>query len=334
MKFYDWIGARASFERVIRERNGKLPAERLDELWDWYVKNTKGVTSVDQQSLALEDLWCECRRPYYSIYPSIIKSLLAVKLTLPCSRFHWPLKTNEPILIRLPTNSMDESKPHVINVLATPVTLQECANDAEHLMFNASCDETESLIHLSIVYLFKCKGHMIRGAMNINLTENMNSTFEKILDEMLYRHNTTFYSGLSEQEGINITCEAVRLVVALTLVAENTEFVRPDVLSDDAAIYAKTLDPKYVDKAIRRGKRGWTIGKQLEEDRTRSPHIRLPHFGIRWKGTGRTRAELVPIKGSVVNRLNLNKVPTGYLDDEDSKSGFEITAEAPLATET
>ena len=55
-----------------------------------------------------------------------------------------------------------------------------------------------------------------------------------------------------------------------------------------------------------------TSGKDFE--RTVSPHMRVPHFAIRWTGKGRTKPKLVPVKGSLVNREKILPIPTGYLD--------------------
>ena len=66
-----------------------------------------------------------------------------------------------------------------------------------------------------------------------------------------------------------------------------------------------------VDRAIRNGRNGWTLGEHLEV----SPHTRRPHFAIRWTGLGKTVPKLRPIKGCVVKSSRLYPIPTGYMDE-------------------
>jgi len=71
------------------------------------------------------------------------------------------------------------------------------------------------------------------------------------------------------------------------------------------------LRKRLVAKAQRRGKVGWNVGRQIEV----TPHVRRPHFAIRWTERGRAVPKLVPVKGSVVHRQLAEKVPTGFGSD-------------------
>ncbi len=102
---------------------------------------------------------------------------------------------------------------------------------------------------------------------------------------------------------------AVRIALSLCLLANDPDIIQPDVLADDRRKYEETGDQKYVDKAVRRGKRGWVVGAHLDV----SPHWRRAHFGIRWTGKGAAVPKIVPIKGAVVKRSKLTDVPTGYM---------------------
>ncbi len=82
----------------------------------------------------------------------------------------------------------------------------------------------------------------------------------------------------------------------------------PDVLADDRAKYEASGDHKYVDKAHRRGKVGWDVGKHIEV----IPHYRRPHMALVWTGRGRAVPRVVPRRGSVVHREAVEKVPMGW----------------------
>lgn len=91
----------------------------------------------------------------------------------------------------------------------------------------------------------------------------------------------------------------------------DTEFAERLLLTKDEKRHPQGEDyERAVERAIRRGKNGWSIGKDWDS----IPHFRRPHFGIRWTGKGGKTPKLVPIKGSFVKRSELAKVPTGYLD--------------------
>lgn len=87
-----------------------------------------------------------------------------------------------------------------------------------------------------------------------------------------------------------------------------SDFIVDDVpLAVDVDKWERTKNKALIDKARRRGVIGWDLGKYVEA----GPHMRRPHFGIRWKGTGHSRPELVPIRGCIVNGKKL-KMPEGY----------------------
>ena len=114
----------------------------------------------------------------------------------------------------------------------------------------------------------------------------------------------------------------VRTALSLHMLADDPDFVRPDVLADDRNRFDDTSDEsrrqRMIQKAQRRGIVGWRVGEHYES----IPHMRRPHFGWRWTGRRRTVPKLVPIKGSIVHRHKVVTVPTGHVED----SGTEVEA--------
>ena len=84
--------------------------------------------------------------------------------------------------------------------------------------------------------------------------------------------------------------------------------ISPDVLADDRAKFEASGDQKYIDKAHRRGKVGWDVGKHIEV----IPHFRRPHMMLVWTGRGRAVPRIVPRKGSIVHREAVEKLPSGF----------------------
>lgn len=107
----------------------------------------------------------------------------------------------------------------------------------------------------------------------------------------------------------------LRIAMNAILLARDPSFVEPDVLNRDRDKYEATKDQKYVDRARRRGVVGWNIGRKYES----IPHYRRPHLGHRWTEKGRSVLKLVPIKGAVVHRDKMKRVPTGYITPDGTE---------------
>ena len=101
----------------------------------------------------------------------------------------------------------------------------------------------------------------------------------------------------------------VSLVTTLCLLGDNPELITPSILTKDEG---STRDlTGLVEKARRRGKIGWEVGRDIEV----APHIRRPHPALVWTGEGRTTPRIVLRKGFVVHRSKIEALPTGYEDD-------------------
>lgn len=242
------------------------------------IKNDETKSKADRARAVMEMVWVSKKRPYYSVYPSIIEPLLKVKLDIPFSSIAWPI-VNTPILIRIPYNFCP-----LASILASRFTDEK------------GFDKWIA----GVLTVVDGKSYQYLGSMG-------NSRCAE--DEISYvRDARPDWKGFE----INNLENAWRLIIAVCMLAQDSEFVQPEVLSADAAVYSKTLNPKFVEKAAKRGKVGWSVGKHMES----IPHMRRPHFAIRWTEKGHSVPKLVPVKGSVVKRKVLTDVPTGYMDDE------------------
>ena len=126
------------------------------------------------------------------------------------------------------------------------------------------------------------------------------------------------FSGIGIQMPNEMALDCVRLCCSLCLLEDNPQVVSPDVLADDRAKYEASRDQKFVEKAHRRGKVGWDVGRHIEV----IPHYRRPHMTLVWTGHGRTVPRIVPRKGSVVHREVVEKVPLGGRDEQHTQDDF------------
>ena len=99
------------------------------------------------------------------------------------------------------------------------------------------------------------------------------------------------------------------VALGICLLACDSEFVKPILLKRDRA---KELTVEQRLLAIKRARSRGNFGFEFGVDMRISPHFRRPHFALRWTGKGKETPRLVPVKGCVVNRSELEKVPTGY----------------------
>jgi hypothetical protein len=116
----------------------------------------------------------------------------------------------------------------------------------------------------------------------------------------------------------------LKLCCTLCLLDDDPSVISPDVLADDRAKYEATGDQKYLEKAHRRGKVGWDVGRYIE----RIPHYRRPHMTLVWTGPGRKIPKIVLRKGSIVHRNIVEKIPTGFEERTDGNTGDHRPAHA------
>lgn len=241
--------------------------------------------------------WIDDGMPYYSVWPVITDCLLRTPLAIPGDSISLPRK---PILLRF-----SQDKPFITNgltlksILANE-TLVEDAEGKDHRSLVLWCDFGEVDMSMGFPLMvgtyrvFRLDMATVQDALDASKRK-----FDKITDQ--------------EEEAL---LDAIRITLAVAMLNESTEFFEPDVLSKDSLKYERTKDASIVARAHRRGKIGWHLGRQTEL----VPHVRRPHFAIRWTGVGRVKPVLTPIRGSVVKRRRLVEVPTGYMD-EDAPNG-------------
>ena len=104
------------------------------------------------------------------------------------------------------------------------------------------------------------------------------------------------------------------------------DLITPIVLAKDRAKYESTDDPDVKlwleNRAATRAGRGFEVGKRLELERETSPHFRNPHLCLFWTGEGRKIPIIQLRSGSVIQRVSMADVPTGYLGPETENELF------------
>ncbi len=333
MEFHSYRTVR-DYIKATNTEVARVTSKSFYEQLNKYSKEM-GVTSQRFQ-IVFDFLWEQYHRPYYNCYPTIIPMLTALNLDFDSSLIEVPTKNIScgplplcPLMLRLPTarNPLVFDNPLVETYTST---------------WAAGCDPKRPQVRNIVVGPCHCEDYDAGLVVLIDVGELYRSL--PLLNFMSFRLQAGISVELSikealansdaaearESRGIDeivdrgvlvppeIVGQCIRLACSICLLKDNPEIISPEVLTADAAKYEATLDRKYIEKAKRRGKIGWSIGKDYEQYKV-IPHTRRPHPFLVWTGTGRKIPKIVMRKGSIVHRKQLDP-PTGFEEEESEQS--------------
>ena len=257
-------------------------------------KNPAGInTSVHMLN---EYLWNKADRPYYDLYPSVATAFTKVDLNkVTCKQLELPLPQ---LLIRFQKGKeLTIGKSEVRSIFVA--------------MSKSKEDLTTRGLLVAIDDGLVDKGNDPDGfPIPVHTLNCITLPDDETIEQRLEFGRANPYCEDTVDNDMVTAC--YRLVVAICLLRDNPDLIEPEPLEADRKKWEETHDPKLLEKAAKRGKRCWSIGKHIEV----APHFRTPHFAIRWMGKGILQPVLRPIKGSVVRRKVIEEVPTDWLGEE------------------
>ncbi len=235
--------------------------------------------------------WEKARHPYYAVWPSIVPMLTRLNLDLDSSLIRLPLPA---LCIRLPKekNSLSFDWKNK----ETPI----------RCMLMGEINEGRGLSIL--IDVGEVMGDGKEFGVPIYTYRNFRRQDGLTVEEALRELGSNELAELGVQIPENLITDCVRLCCSLCLLEDDPSVIEPDVLSKDRAKFDDTGDQKHVEKAHRRGKVGWNVGRRVEV----APHYRRPHLMLAWTGPGRAVPKIVPRRGSIVHRSKVEKVPSGF----------------------
>lgn len=232
--------------------------------------------------------WYTLGRPYYNLWPSIIPMFQKLNLECDSGEIKPPLET---LLIKLPydniLNFVYESQKYTVQSI-----MMSSGNigNAPGLLAWIDIDEWVSETDLSYTYA------------------TIQTITGKSVEDSLRNLPKSPTAKIGVQIPENVIHDCIRLCCCVCLLAHDDEIIEPEVLTADMAKFESTRDTKYIEKAKKRGKFGWNIGRQIEM----VPHYRRPHLALVWTGRGRTIPKIVMRKGSLIHRETVKKIPTNW----------------------
>jgi hypothetical protein len=277
-----------------------MPGDRFADNLDHFYKEAMGDAIKARSSQFLAQMlnerdWERNKKPYYNVWPSIVPMLTRLNLDLESSLIQLPLPA---LCIRLPKDQNKNPLKFDWKDKEVPI---RC------LLIGEINDGGGISVLIDIGELMPEIGFPIYTYRNFRRQDGL--TVEAALREL--KKDWSAEMGIAIPEPIINDC--VRLCCSLCLLENDPSIISPDVLNDDREKFEQTNDGKYIEKAHRRGKVGWDVGRHIEV----IPHFRRPHMALVWIGRGRAVPKIVPRKGSVVHREVVEKLPSGFGGEEN-----------------
>ncbi len=272
------------------------PEDRLAQDIDQFYKRTQadsvkmGSSQFFNQMLT-EQGWEKNRRPNYNLWPSIVPMLTRLNLDFDSDLIRLPLPA---LCIRFPKDSAKPPLKFEWKGDEVPVRSIMMAKINQGTGISVLIDIGEVMGEIGVpIYTYR------------NFPRKPGLTVEQSLASL---GTNGLFSDIGVQVPDSLVMDCVRLCCSLCLLENDPSIISPDVLADDRSKYEASGDQKYVEKARRRGKVGWDVGKHIEV----IPHYRRPHMALVWTGAGRAVPKVVPRRGSVVHREIVEKLPSGF----------------------
>jgi len=354
MKFFDYPDNWLAFKN-----SGLAAAFGVTDRNGMYRRLLSAQNQIGFRHLMFDKLWNEAGRPYYDVYPAIIPMLTKLNLDFPGHALSGVSSTAtfrntkgvhfDPIdslksgwcLGGVSAEELANFKTYVQSCPRKIKNLLIRLPDTDHDLFYddpiAGRTKVKSIFaSFQPITQYPGKSSMAMGlVVGVDVGELDSSGClpqhtihafpldDRSIDASiasLPRHPAAD-SGMQVPSELSKQC--IRLVVTLFLLENNAELIEPDVLAKDRYRVNgadKELLARLVEKAKKRGKYGFVVGRALSEQIARgemSPHSRVPHMALFWEGPGRKIPVIKLRSGSLIHRKKIVDMPTGYLDEEE-----------------
>ena len=271
------------------------------------IANEKKLETEEHKDSAViafcEDMWVKAKRPFYNVWPIAMDLARSVKLDLPFSAIEVPFNT---MMLRFARGHepIDATVAMLVWHQGPP-------------------------LHVKVSCYFGTGPHRLTVGYTYEPEQQVQDWLSKYSDIAREFDDCAWIDGDEAAELISLL---IRLCVFIGLLSHDRDMITPVVLSKDRRKYEATddLDEKkwLEERAVRRAGHGFDVGKGLQLEKEKSPHWRNPHLCLFRIGPGRKKAILQMRSGSIVHRVSMAEVPTGYLGpetDEDDKIPDEKT---------
>lgn len=295
MQWHDYTPAYKGLAAARRFKG--TPKECAEYLAAVLFKNTRGTdrdrTQNTRVQLRQEAAWTADDRPYYDLYPSVAGAFTKLDLEkVKCEQLRLPLPV---LMIRMPVGK---------ELQLTDRTVLHSALIAESHSDNPN--ERAWLLSIETAATMEINGVTMPMHTVVGCRMPDGDAMTKHLAQGQYRW------GEIKEIDFEAATKVFKIIATLCMLGGDPDLIQPEPLAADLEKYEASHNPALIEKAARRGKRAWSVGKHIEV----APGYRNPHFAIRWMEKGRTVPRVRPIKGCLVRRKEIQEVPTDWLGPE------------------
>lgn len=316
MQFWQYRTTRSCWKLISPSQvNSVSVAEFYAKNIAYSFKALKDNASSRQQML--EGWWEIDRYPYYRVYPSIIPMLVRLNLAIDTELIRLPMRVFAvyfPKIEHKLSFDVDGKRFYVHSLLCGPASL---VKRETHEIYDGIS------IWVDFGETFGTCGVTEKVARDFPLLTYINLPTKKGLS--VEAASMLLYDDPSATMGVRIStitkATILKLVCTLCLLENDPAVIEPDVLDKDRSNYESQPNQAIVDRAVRRGKIGWNVGRKIEL----IPHVRGPSpFALYWTGKGRTVPLVRYRKGCIVHKEVVTRVPTGFGRQNEQETEAEV----------
>jgi hypothetical protein len=322
MQFHEYINLRNQFAKLshideVRRQTKTMSSKEfrsffLERAVESLERSQPGSSSLEAFERCLaplaEQSWVDANRPFYNVWPIAVTLACDVKLDLPFSALNIPFQS---MLLRFALG-------HEPNGVTTAMLFWPKANSDSGPYISVICNFPGTMDRLTYMHHYNPADTVETWLQGIGRDSQAG-----YWQEMARSYRNADVSGAAL---------LIRIVVFICLLANDTDMITPVVLVKDRPRYDSATDEEtrrwLEERAIRKLGRGFDVGKNLQQQKERSPHWRNPHLCLFWTGEGRTIPVIKLRSGSIVQKVSMAEVPTGFLgpetQSEDAQGGTFI----------
>lgn len=301
MKFYNYINITSDFnksslafgeptmtrEELYNTAKAVLAGEYVNGIDDYKL----GICGIICNTINIENVWISDNRPYYDVYPSVSEFVSKLDLNFTPSQLKMP---------------------H--NLKALLLKFYE-GHDLHYMLFTITHIDDRTVFSYVINQGYGDAGI---GMMQYSMSLRNDQTIEERLKEI---YQDVFLSATEDQSHErrviaqarwDAIVKLFRIIGTVCLIGSDPDLIEPQVLTNDLSKVNGDNIRKLVDKAKKRGKFGFSLGKSLES----IPHTRRPHMYWQAYGPKYSLRRYRTRKGSVIHKDKMVNVPTGFEEDE------------------
>ena len=295
MQFWQYRTSRACIKSIS---SGKM--QSVAEFYTNTLQNSVDPATVRQQ--LLEGWWEIDKHPYYRVYPNIIPLLLRLNLSIDTGLIKLPHRIfaiNFPKAEHKLSFDVDGKQYLIRSLICGPAFLRSKEQIYDGISIWVDFGETLGMCKLTNDP--QIKDFPVLTYINMPIKEGV--TVE-VASKMLHDDPTATYGIFMPND---VKSNIIRLICTLCLLENDPTIIEPDVLDKDRANFEHNPTQIIIDRAVRRGKIGWNIGRKIET----IPHVRGPSpLALYWIGKGRTIPLIRYRKGCIVHRDLITKITT------------------------